>query len=74
MKNLFSRVEVFNLTSQVISDKILDFLSLGRNHAVGGLSQGSNNHCEIDKLFSYFQGHARETFDQGLKNLVFYLK
>ena len=56
----YSKVEVFNLSSKIIPENIIEFLSLGRNHAVGGLSQGSNNYCEVEKLFSNFQDHARK--------------
>ena len=33
---------------------------MGKNLSLGGSARGSNNCCEVDKLFSYFQNHARQ--------------
>ena len=56
----YSKVEVYNLSSKTIPEEIISFLSMGKNLSLGGSARGSNNCCEVDKLFSYFQNHARQ--------------
>ena len=51
---------MFNISSKTIPEEIKNFLSLGKNLSVGGAARGSNNYCVVEKLFSYFQTHARK--------------
>jgi hypothetical protein len=55
----FYKVEVFNLSSKTLPDEIIEFLSMSKTNAVVGSSQGSNKYCEVEKLSTHFQSHAR---------------